>query len=108
MKLQVPAAPGRWGCASRSGLLSKQAAELSVRGIPHLAKNERDVGHPVLWLGPKLDLGRDFDAHGAGGALDALYRGLDGDGVQVGHLLLGDLQDLGLAYFAYLVLVRGA
>src|SRR5277367_4567159 len=52
-------------------------------------------------------LGCDFDSHGAGRALDALYCGFHRDGVQVGHLLLGDLEHLGFAYLAHLVLVRG-
>jgi hypothetical protein len=27
---------------------------VNVRGIPHLAKNERDVGHPVIRCGESL------------------------------------------------------
>jgi hypothetical protein len=63
------------------------------------------------WEAPKdlrPDLGRDFDTHGACRALDALHCGLDGNSVQVGHLLLGNLQHLFLGYRAYLVLIRGA
>jgi hypothetical protein len=28
--------------------LSKVGKRVEVRGIPHLAKNERDMGHPTL------------------------------------------------------------
>ena len=40
-------------------------------------------------------LAGDLDAHRAGGALDDARRGLEVDGVEVGHLDLGDLADLG-------------
>jgi hypothetical protein len=29
-------------------LLSKVGKKVRVRGIPHLAKNERDMGHPTI------------------------------------------------------------
>ena len=53
-------------------------------------------------------LSGDFDAHGTGGALYALHRGLDRDRVQIRHLLLGDFDDLLFAQLANLVLVGGA
>ena len=42
----------------------------------------------------------DGDAHGPGGPGDDVHRGVDVVGVQVGHLGLGDLLDLGLADLA--------
>ena len=66
----------------------------------------REHGAPVQGTAGRLS--RDFDPHGACRALDALYRGFDGDGVQVGHLLLGNLQHLLLAHRSYFVLVRSA
>jgi hypothetical protein len=38
-------------------LLSKIEKKVKVRGLPHLAKNERDMGHPTL-------LGREKDRMG--------------------------------------------
>src|SRR5213595_2125162 len=46
------------------------------------------------------------DAHGAGGALDDLHRGVDVVGVQVGQLGGGDLAHLVLGQLADLVLLR--
>ena len=53
-------------------------------------------------------LSDDFDAHRAGSAADAPGGSLDGDSVEVGHLLGGDLQDLLLGHLALLLLVRSA
>jgi hypothetical protein len=36
-------------------ILSKVKKKVEVRGIPHLAKDERDVGHPML-CGREKDL----------------------------------------------------
>jgi hypothetical protein len=36
--------------------LSEVGKESKVRGIPHLAKNERDMGHPTI-------LGREREKH---------------------------------------------
>src|ERR1700694_5764799 len=44
---------------------------------------------------PGRSLRHDFDAHGTGGSLDALDRGLDGRSVEIRHLLGGDLAHLG-------------
>jgi hypothetical protein len=40
--------------------------ECGTCGIPHLAKNERDVGHPVVASGiePKSLLGQFYEVHG--------------------------------------------
>jgi hypothetical protein len=34
--------------ANICGPLSKVGKKVEVRGIPHLAKNERDMGHPTI------------------------------------------------------------
>src|SRR5690242_20537781 len=48
------------------------------------------------------------DAHGAGGALDDLHRGVDVVRVEVGELGRGDLAHLVLGQLADLLLVRDA
>jgi len=75
--------------------------------IPHPAKNER-VWATHRPLAEVRFLRGDFDPHGPCGALDALHCGFNGNRIQVGHLLLGDLQDLFLGHRAHLVLVGGA
>jgi hypothetical protein len=35
-----------WDTTALNRQLSKVRKKVEVRGIPHLAKNERDVGHP--------------------------------------------------------------
>jgi hypothetical protein len=37
-----------WDTTALHVLLSKVGKKVEVRGIPHLAKNERDMGHPTL------------------------------------------------------------
>jgi hypothetical protein len=37
-----------WETTTFHVLLSKGRKKVKVRGIPHLAKNERDMGHPML------------------------------------------------------------
>jgi hypothetical protein len=37
-----------WDTTALHVLLSKVGKKVKVRGIPHLAKNERDMGHPTL------------------------------------------------------------
>src|ERR1700733_8102790 len=46
-----------WDTTTLHLFLSKVGKKVKVRGIPHLAKNERDVGHPTL-------CGRDKDGMG--------------------------------------------
>src|ERR1035438_8125405 len=53
-------------------------------------------------------LRHDFNPHRAGGAADALHRRLHRSGVQIGHLLRGDLAHLLLGHLADLVLVGRA
>ena len=48
----------------------------------------------------------DFQAHAAGRAGDHPHRVLQVAGVEVGHLRLGDLFELGLGHRAHLILVR--
>jgi hypothetical protein len=43
-----------WDTTALHVILSKVGKRVKVRGIPHLAKNERDMGHPTI-------LGRDKD-----------------------------------------------
>src|ERR1700737_5015473 len=52
-------------------------------------------------------LGDYFDAHGAGGAADALGGSFDCRGVHIGHLLGGDGDDLLLGDLTLLVLIGG-
>ena len=44
-----------WDTTTPSLQLSIQPMHLAVNlgGIPHLAKNERDVGHPAFFTGPE-------------------------------------------------------
>jgi hypothetical protein len=37
-----------WDITELHVFLSEGQKKLRVRGIPHLAKNERDMGHPTL------------------------------------------------------------
>jgi hypothetical protein len=37
-----------WETTAFHAPLSKVGKKAEVRGIPHLAKNERDMGHPML------------------------------------------------------------
>jgi hypothetical protein len=37
-----------WDTAALDVLLFEGWKKVKVRGIPHLAKNERDMGHPTL------------------------------------------------------------
>jgi hypothetical protein len=37
-----------WDTTALNQQLSDEKKKVEVRGIPHLAKNERDVGHPRL------------------------------------------------------------
>jgi hypothetical protein len=37
-----------WDTTTLHVLFSKVGKKVKVRGIPHLAKNERDMGHPTL------------------------------------------------------------
>jgi hypothetical protein len=37
-----------WDTTALHVPLSKAGKKVEVRGIPHLAKNERDMGHPTL------------------------------------------------------------
>jgi hypothetical protein len=37
-----------WDATALHVPLSKVGKKVEVRGIPHLAKNERDMGHPTL------------------------------------------------------------
>jgi hypothetical protein len=37
-----------WDATALHVLLSKVGKRVKVLGIPHLAKNERDMGHPTL------------------------------------------------------------
>src|SRR4051794_29552936 len=48
----------------------------------------------------------DRDAHGPGGAGDDLLGGLNVVGVEVGHLLLGDVAQLGAGHAAHLGALR--
>jgi hypothetical protein len=50
-----------WETAALHVLLSKVGKKVKVRGLLHLAKNERDMGHPTI-------LGRDKDRMTATGA----------------------------------------
>jgi len=43
--------PGIFELFSSSLGASIRRREIQIRGIPHLAKNERDMGHPSLWAG---------------------------------------------------------
>jgi hypothetical protein len=47
----------RWGITALHVLVSTVGKKVKVRGLPHLAKNERDVGHPTI-------LGRDKEKMG--------------------------------------------
>jgi hypothetical protein len=46
-----------WETTALHVLLSKAGKKVKVRGIPYLAKNERDMGHPTIrgrekeWMG---------------------------------------------------------
>jgi hypothetical protein len=54
-----PCTPGRtWGTrpVSSTSRLTRQS-QVEGSGIPHLAKNERDVGHPGLVAGKELSRG---------------------------------------------------
>src|SRR5271157_4812865 len=57
---------------------------------------------------PYTNLSDNFNPHGPCRAADALDRGIDRGGVQVGHLLLGDVLHLLSSDLANFVLVRGA
>jgi hypothetical protein len=37
-----------WDATALDVPLSKVGKKVEVRGLPHLAKNERDMGHPTL------------------------------------------------------------
>src|SRR4029434_1379657 len=60
----------------------------------------------AFWRLVSAGMSNDLDSHAAGGAFDGAHRRLDGVGVEVHELGLGDLPDLRLRDFADLVLVR--
>jgi hypothetical protein len=70
-------------------LLSEVGKNVKVRGLPHLAKNERDMGHPTI-LGrvrsgrdvPTSDLSRKVPQDLFGG--EQIFLGIDPDGVEGG------------------------
>jgi hypothetical protein len=37
-----------WDATALHGLCLKVEKKVKVRGLPHLAKNERDMGHPTI------------------------------------------------------------
>jgi hypothetical protein len=47
-----------WETAALHVLLSMVGKKVKVRGLPHLAKNERDMGHPMLCGREKDRIGR--------------------------------------------------
>jgi hypothetical protein len=45
-----------WDATALHVPLSRVGKKVEVRGLPHLAKNERDMGHPTI-------LGREKEKH---------------------------------------------
>jgi hypothetical protein len=48
MKIRKPTKPHRKSMGTRRDLLGLRRGSVDVGGIPHLAKNERDMGHPAV------------------------------------------------------------
>src|SRR5690349_11120483 len=83
----------------------------SCRSSGSLAESPSRGGEPVslrLRASRASFLPLDRHTHRPRRALDDPHRGLDGLAVEVGHLLLGDLLDLGLGDLADLFLVGDA
>src|SRR5262249_37700267 len=85
----------------------RRSKSSSYRSVSPSNEKALRKGGPSYWLDVVVS-GDDFDAHRACGALDALDGGVDGCGVQVGHLLSGDLSHLRLGDLADLLLVGRA
>src|SRR4051812_43761751 len=66
-----------------------------------------DRGAPAAASG-SVGLADDLDAHRAGGPFDLAHRRFDVVGVEVGHLGLGDLLELGAGDLAHLLALRRA